>query len=324
MAPAHCSRAALWLALSVGLVGCAGAERPVHSATAADASSATAAPGLANAELRQSLLAPGQPQQAGLPAAEGGAAPATVTLITPPVARQAVLDAREAMQKKQWSRLEGLAPLAQADPVLGAYAEYWLLRQQLQDSSQPVPDARLQRFMAVNQDAYLADKLKADWIVAAARSGNYALVNRLGPVVNSNAHVECSRLLSQHMAGERVKSVQVMAAFQPNRACWSMLDQMESSKVVGWKELEPLLRATLETNKTDDAQRLAAVMFDTTDMVAYAALMKNPKKWLAGRKPPRSRADIELVTIALSRLAYGKERSENAAYVESAWSKAIP
>src|SRR5690606_7661520 len=115
-----------------------------------------------------------------------------------------------------------------------------------------------------------------------------------------------------------------MDAFQPNRACWTMLDEFENSKIVGWKELEPLLRATLETSKTGNAQRLAAIMFDAGDMVQYAALMKNPKKWLTGRKPPKSRTDTELDTIALSRLAYGSEREQNADYIEREWSKAIP
>lgn len=317
LARARRSRAGVWLALTVGLTGCAGAERPVHSATASDA----------QVDLRQSLVpASLAPKVESLldEIKDSRSDTGSVTLITPPAARKAVVDAREAMKKGQWSRLEALAPLAKSDPVLGSYADYWLLRQQLHDSTRPVPDAALRQFMQQNQDAYLAERLKADWIVAAARAGDYALVNQLGPVVNGSSHVECSRLLAQHMTGQRVKAAQVVEAFNPNRSCWSMLDQMEDSKVVGWKELQPMLRATLETSKSGNAQRLAAIMFDAKDMVDYAALMDNPKKWLTGRKPPRSRAETELVTIALSRLAYGKQRESNAAYVESAWSKSIP
>lgn len=309
-APLSCSRAGLWLALTVGLVGCAGAERPVHSATATPAVTQENGQGnIASAiDLRQTL--------APIPAAS---AP-----VVPPLARQAVIDARDALQKKQWSRLAGLALTAQADPVLGSYAGYWALRQRLHDSTQPVPDAQVREFMQVNQDAYLADKIKADWIIAAARAGNYALVNQLGPVVGANSQVACSRLMAQHMAGQRVKAAEAIEAFRPNSACWGLLDELSNAKVVAWKDLEPLLRATLETNKTGNAQRLAAIMFDTPAMVHYAALIKDPKKWLAGRQQPKSRTDIELVTLALSRLAYGKERLDNAAYIEKTWSKAIP
>src|SRR5690606_27589895 len=138
MLRSHRLRAGLWLALSVGLVGCAGAERPANPV---------------GADLRQSL-APLDTAGAMQVAALAGATPAppqspsgTITLVTPPQSRQAVVRAREAMQKKQWAMLETLVPIAKSDPVLGTYAEYWMLRQKLQDSTQPVPDQEMQRFM---------------------------------------------------------------------------------------------------------------------------------------------------------------------------------
>src|SRR5699024_9961339 len=57
--------------------------------------------------------------------------------VIPPKARQAVVDAREAMQKKQWKKLASKVEPAAADPVLGMYAQYWHLRQQLHDASHP-------------------------------------------------------------------------------------------------------------------------------------------------------------------------------------------
>src|SRR5690606_9230753 len=142
--------------------------------------------------------------------------------------------------------------------------------------------------------------------------------------VNVNASEQCALLHAQHMTGQRVSAQQVMDSFVPNNACWAMLDQMKSSQVVGWKELEPALRAILETNKAANARRMAALMFTPAEMADYAAIMKDPKKWLSGRKPPRDGAQIELVTIALSRLAYGDNRLPNAAYVENNWATAIP
>src|SRR5690606_30622447 len=167
------------------LVGCAGAERPANPA---------------GADLRQSL-APLDTAGAMQVAALAGATPAppqsasgTITLVTPPQSRQAVVRAREAMQKKQWAMLETLVPIAKSDPVLGTYAEYWMLRQKLQDSTQPVPDQEMQRFMQAHPDGYLADRLRGDWLVAATRAGNYALAARLGPLVNSNSQETCSLL----------------------------------------------------------------------------------------------------------------------------------
>ncbi len=262
----------------------------------------------------------------GLPALQDqiGKEKNTVTLVTPPEARQAMLDARDAKQQKQWDRLQALVPLAQSDPAIGAYAEYWSLYHALMDTTTPVPEAQLRDFIQRHPGTYLADRLKGDWIVAATRTGNYALAASLGPLVNSNASERCALLHAQHMTGQRVSAGQVMDNFEPNRTCWAMLDQMQSSQVVGWKELEPALRAILETNKSGNARRMAAMMFTPKEMADYAAIMKNPKKWLTGRTPPRDQAQIELVTIALSRLAYGDNRLPNAAYVESVWARAIP
>ncbi|QAA94511.1 lytic transglycosylase domain-containing protein [Pollutimonas thiosulfatoxidans] len=307
---------ALWLSLGLGLTGCAGAERS-DAVAAAEPPATTAS---AQAATPASDQFAGAIQVASLQNTNVD----SVLLVTPPAARKAVIAARDAMQKKQWAALQSLLPIAKSDPVLGVYPEYWMLHQKLIDPTQPVPDEAMREFMAAHPTGYLADRLKGDWLVAAARSGNYALAASLGPVVNSNASETCSYLLALHMTGKRVNATQAMDAFKSTSACWTMLDQFADSKVVGWKDLQGLLRATLETSKSADTRRVAAIMFDGAQMQQYTALMQNPKKWLTGRKPPKSLADIELVTIALSRLAYGNQRESNAAYVEREWAKAIP
>ncbi len=295
------SRKSWWLALSLGLAGCAGAKLPDNAADPV-ASQALAAPQTA-------------------PAA---AMPAPLLLVSSPEAEQAVLDARAAMQSRHWDRLASLVPQAKDDPLLGDYPAYWYLRQQLADPSAPVPTALLQKFLSSSRDAYLVDRLKGDWIVAAARSGDYATVDSLGPVVVGNAQIDCARLQAQAATELPVSAAQTMAAFAPGQSCWAFLGQQVSAGVVGWKQLEPLLRATLETNKTGDAQRLAGLMFAPSEMSEYRALMQNARKWLASQKMPKSRAQIELVTLALSRLARGSDRPAAADYVSSQWSRSLP
>ena len=328
LAPLRRTGTSVGLALALGLSGCAGAEKPANSANMGAAPAAADARTPLTADTPAGIQAQDAVQLASLQTGGLLSKPATpeetVTLVTPPVSRQAVIDARAAMQKKRWTELEGLLPVAKSDPLLGSYAEYWALRQKLWDSTQPVPDAQIQDFLQRHTDGYLPDRLKGDWIVAATRAGDYARAVSLGEVVNVDAHEACSMLMAKHITGQKVSAAQAIQAFEPNRSCWTMLDEFESSKIVGWKELEPLLRETLETSKTGNAQRLAAVMFDASDMVQYAALMKDPRKWLNGRSAPKSRTDIELVTIALSRLAYGKDREANAAYIDAQWAKAIP
>lgn len=300
-------RAGLGLALCLGLLGCNGTKAPA-AATQAQATPLTADP---SANFQANV----QP-----PVATQG----VISPIPAHEAEEALIAAREAMQKKQWHALAALVPDAQHAPLVGSYARYWWLRQQVQDPTQPIPVAELQQFMAVNQDEYLADRVKADWIVAAARAGDFAQVNRLGNVINSNANVDCSQVLARHMTGQKVSSEEAMKAFRPATVCWSMLDELVESGVVGWKPIQTQLRELLESNKTGDAQRMAALLFSAGQMKSYAALMKNPRAWLSGQTAPSTREQTELVTIALARLARSKDRDEAASYVESRWGSALP
>src|SRR5690606_35226911 len=85
-----------------------------------------------------------------------------------------------------------------------------------------------------------------------------------------------------------------------------------------------LLLASIETKRHKNSRRLAAIMFDGAQMRDYTAIMSNPRKWLEGRSVSSKPADLELTAIALSRLAYGDKRLENAAWVEKNWDGALP
>src|SRR5690606_30589780 len=114
------------------------------------------------------------------------------------------------------------------------------------------------------------------------------------------------------------------ALFEPNQACWKMLDQLYESKMLGWSDMQQLLRASLETNRSANSRRFAAIMFDGHQMRDYTAIMADPRKWLQGRAKPRSPAELELTAIALSRLAYGDQRLKNAAWVEQNYEGVLP
>ncbi|MEI2415842.1 transglycosylase SLT domain-containing protein [Orrella sp. JC864] len=246
------------------------------------------------------------------PAAGGAASPS-----------EAVAAAREAVNRKQFDRLPALAARAQGDP-LGMYAQYWLLRYQLNADSVPTPTAELERFMRENADAYLADRLRGDWILAAARRGDFATVRRLGEVVAPNDQVRCAQLQARHLGGERASAAQAEAVFAPGNACWALMGQLVADGVLGWDALQRYLRDALENNKLPDARRVAALMFKPDELRAYDALMKDPMKWVAVQsKQAASPAQRELVTVALSRLAR-KDRETGLAYVRREWAGHLP
>lgn len=240
-------------------------------------------------------------------------------------AEQAVADAHEAVQKKQWDRLRALVPQASGEALVGSYPLYWQLRQQLRAGTTPVPNETLQRFIDQQQsDPYLADRLKGEWLVAAVRSGAYTQAKQMGPVQFTNAPILCAQVMARHMTGEKITGEEAMTVFSPGGMCWTMLDELVAKGVVEWPALQQQVRAMLETNRTGDAQRMAALMFNAREMRDYAALIKNPRSWLDTQQAPQTRAQRELVTLASSRLARGGERDASATYFEKTWADRLP
>jgi len=238
-------------------------------------------------------------------------------------ARQAVIQAYEAVNDKQWKVLDKVAGLASTDPMLGDFATFWQLRQQLHDTTQPIPQAALQSFMAHSRNAHLKDRLTGDWIIATVRAGDYQAALDLGPTNIQTAPIGCATVLAQHMTGQSVSAEQAREVFSPGTTCWSMMDQLAKSEVLSWEDWQFELRAILETSQTNNARRMAAIMFSGAEMKDYSALMENPKQWLRKQNPPGSRADTALITLALSRLARG-DRAREAAYLEDNWAQHLP
>ncbi len=299
------------LLVLLGLAGCAGAQAP------------TMAEQQAGEAPRVVLAAPAT--VAPEPAAPGTPPPASsAPMVVPPAARQAVLDAYDAVQKRRWTDVDRLAPLAAADPVLGLYPRYWALRNRLQDRARPVPDTEVRQFLADAAGTYPDERIRADWILATVRSGDYAQALAVPALADPPAPVRCALLLARHQTGKRARASEVLDVFQPNADCWDMLDQVAADHVLSRKELNGLLRDILETGKQGNADRMAGVVFDDAAVVQYAALMKNPRKWLESRSQPRSTTDFELVAIALSRLAREDDRVEAARTIQARWAGWLP
>lgn len=261
------------------------------------------------------------PDQAGRPIAVPPAVLAGLPESPQTTATQAVVAAREAMNRKQWSVLAAMVPQAKGDP-LAAYPEYWLLRYQLwSPPGGQRPTAELDRFLRNNAGSYLEDRLRGDWIQAAARSGDFETIRKLAPVKAGNSQVECATLMARHMTGQRATAAQAQAAFGSGTACWSLYDQLVADDILGWDQIQPQMRDALEANRTTDARKLATYIFEPQDLKTYDAMMKDPMKWLVRQgKSPVGRNEKELVAIALARLARG-DVSVADSYLQREWER---
>jgi hypothetical protein len=87
-------------------------------------------------------------------------------------AAKAVAAARQAVNSKQLGQLASFVPQAKGD-VLASYPEYWFLRTQLGLYRTPSVSQSLEQFLEKNSGAYLADRLRGEWVLTAARSGDF-------------------------------------------------------------------------------------------------------------------------------------------------------
>ena len=216
-------------------------------------------------------------------------------------AARAVAVARDAMRNKQWPQLAQLVPQARGD-VLEMYPEYWDLRNQLWSSRSPETATALQSFLSRRAGSYLADRLRGEWLLVAARSGDFILVRNLGEIQNTNNQIQCAQLEARHMLGQRATAAEAVRVFGPGGACWKLFDQLVADRVLGQEELISYLQDAIENNKTTDARRFAAYAFDQAGMAAYDAMMRDPAKWLLAQQGTRSDTRDALAAIAIARV----------------------
>ncbi|WP_459616082.1 lytic transglycosylase domain-containing protein [Bordetella sp. 2513F-2] len=295
-----------WLpALALVATACAPVDAQQRAA-------ANGAPAVARPDQASPVIAVPRAVLAGLPPSPDGPA------------RQAVVAAREAMRAKQWSVLGAALPQAAGDP-LQPYAEYWLLRYQLWNPpGGQRPTAAVQRFLDAHAGTYLADRLRGDAIMVAVRSGDFEGARDLGEPQTGSAQLGCARLEARHMTGQRARAQEALDVFQPGTSCWQLYDQLVADGVLGWDEILPQLRDAIEVDRTADARKLAAYIFEPADQKAFAALLKDPMKWLVRQsKSPVGRNEKELVTIALARLARA-DMDVGDAYLRREWAPHLP
>jgi soluble lytic murein transglycosylase len=237
-------------------------------------------------------------------------------------AAKAVAAARQAVNSKQFAQLASFVPQARGD-VLATYPEYWFLRTQLGLYRSPSVAQNLEQFLEKNRDAYLADRLRGEWVLAAARSGDFVTVRSLGPVLNPSNQVLCAQLEAKHMGGQRATAAEAMKIFVPYGACWKLFDQLVADRVLTNAELIPYLHEAIENNKLPDARRFAVYVFDTNEMAAYDAMLKSPAAWLATQTALGSTQRNEIIAIGLARLAR-TDLAATEALVNKKWKNLLP
>ncbi|MDY3332063.1 MAG: transglycosylase SLT domain-containing protein, partial [Pelistega sp.] len=212
--------------------------------------------------------------------------------------------AYEAMRGRRWEVLPSLAQTAQADQELGNYPMYWYLRNQASQVNIPLPTAQLQQFIQANPNTYVAERLKAEWMITAAAQGDFSTVLKLGPVGINNIGAQCAYTHAQALAGQKVDVKKALKSMKNNDRCWAMLSSLKASGQLSDSQLQQVLRDAVEYDDKAMARRYAGIFFNGDAFTQFNAIMDNPSQWLSTQAGAAVNAtQAELRALAFSRLA---------------------
>lgn len=232
-------------------------------------------------------------------------------LAIPVLAQDATyLSAREAVQKGQLNKVEQLYPQLKQHE-LAPYVESWLLRPQLS-----ADNAEVRAFLKKYEGERPAELLRADWIRAQARQGNWVVVAQQGPLMlQPEPDVQCYSLLPRVNSGDTAAKDQARLLWANGTdspdACQALFDAMWANGDL--KASDGWLRARRQValNKPGQARQTLSVMRVSANDAAGGldAVLGKPMVYLERVGTPNDETQKELATLALVRMARNEPSS---------------
>ena len=235
-----------------------------------------------------------------------------------------VLDAREALRKRDRVRLAALRAKAAAEAnPLAMWVEYWELGNRLAEAQQPELNAFADRWSG----SYVEDRLRNDWLLELGRRRDWTNFSAEFPRfrMNDDRQVTCYALLTDQLAGRDVKAAAVaawLAQKDDDDGCALLAATLFDAKQLSTAEVWKKVRLSLEANRPR-AARQAAGLLGPVVAGSFGEIVDGPVKFLAKKAPLTNRADAELATLALTRLATTDSESVSGLLAER-WERALP
>ncbi len=214
------------------------------------------------------------------------------------------LSAREAAKNGQLNKVEQLYPQLKQHELV-PYVESWLLKPQLNTDA-----PEIQAFLKKYDGERPAELLRADWIRAQAKQGNWMLVAQQGALMlQPEPDVQCYSLLPRinngdSAAKEQGRMLWATGADSPE-ACQALFDAMWSNGDL--KASDGWLRARRQValNKPGQARQTLTVMRVNVNDAAGGldSVLNRPVIYLERVGTPNDDTQKELVTLALVRMA---------------------
>ncbi len=215
------------------------------------------------------------------------------------------LAAREAFRVGNRPRLEALADDLRGH-VLADYAQYYLLRQGLENQD---PGA-VQAFISRQEGAYLGDRLRADWLRVLAKQGAWQeLRQQFAQLKAPDQEARClgiqARLNLREAAALADGEALWLNLTDVPEACQPLFETMADR--VGTEQLWTRVRLLFEVNKVAGARQVLRTLppSQQPDPRQLDLVLDKTAAWLARLSPAsiKERSSRELLALAMQRLA---------------------
>ena len=248
-----------------------------------------------------------------------------------PTAADVVLDASEALRKKDSSRLAQLRERAivQKHP-LARWVDYWELGNRLAQAQQP----ELEAFYTRWSGSYVEDRLRNDWLLELGKRADWANFTRdfARFRMNDDREVTCYALLAEHLSASDAKArapdlkARALQAWLAQReldeGCNQMATVLSDARVLTPDDIWLKVHSAAEANRPR-AARAAAALAAPALQAQVARAIDNPALYLNAGATVGSRANCEITALALARVA-SNEPDLAAAQMRERWQTRLP
>ena len=235
-----------------------------------------------------------------------------------------IVEAREALRKKDRGRLAQARAAAAAERhPLAMWVDYWELVNRLNEAQQD----ELSAFAARWSGTYVEDRLRNDWLLELGRRRDWTNFGVEYPRfrMNDDREVSCYALLVDHLGGKDVREAALAAWLAQREAddgCALMATTLIEAKVFTPANAWRKARASVDVGRPR-AARQAVLLVNPSAAKALDDVIDSPARYLARAASTSGRANAELTTLALMRMA-SNDPDAAAGLLADRWERQLP
>ncbi|WP_018608553.1 lytic transglycosylase domain-containing protein [Uliginosibacterium gangwonense] len=226
-----------------------------------------------------------------------------------------ILAARDAASRGDTQRLSALASTT-TDHALEPYLQYWILSARVARTSDAVPVDTINDFLQRNNNSWLAEKLRQEWLKRLAREGNWPQFEaEYLMLAQPDQDLQCNAIIGGGAAAidaQRALEAQWLTLVDTPDSCAQVFRTLVSNGRFSTEDVWQRFRRQVEAKRHTGARQTLGWLPDeqAPSTAALTLALENPVRYLAtaAAQSPAGRPGRELGMAAVTRLARNDAR----------------